>query len=64
VTGVQTCALPIWLSVGYNIIKAHRGTIDVESEVDHGTTFRIILPVEGALPESAKEAHASQDPGR
>jgi signal transduction histidine kinase len=47
------------LSVGYNIVKAHGGTIDVESEVGHGTTFRIILPLEGAPRESGREAHAS-----
>jgi two-component system NtrC family sensor kinase len=47
------------LSVGYNIIKAHGGSIDVESEVDRGTTFRITLPVEGVPPEGGKETHAS-----
>jgi two-component system, NtrC family, sensor kinase len=52
------------LSVGYNIVKAHGGTIDVESEVGRGTTFRIVLPVEGAPPEGGGEEHASQDPGR
>ena len=52
------------LSVGYSIIKAHGGTIDVESEVGRGTTFRIVLPVDGVPPEGGKEAHGSQDPGR
>jgi len=47
------------LSVGYSIIKAHDGTIDVASEIGHGTTFRIVLPVEGTAPESGKENHAS-----
>ncbi len=47
------------LSVGYSIIKAHDGTIEVESEIGHGTTFRIVLPVEGAAPESAEETHVS-----
>jgi len=47
------------LSVGYSIIKAHDGTVDVESEIGHGTTFRIVLPVEGASPESREEKHAS-----
>jgi two-component system NtrC family sensor kinase len=46
------------LSVGYSIIKAHGGTIDVESEVGRGTTFRIVLPVDGVPPEGGKEAHA------
>jgi two-component system NtrC family sensor kinase len=52
------------LSVGYSIIKAHGGTIDVESEVGRGTTFRIVLPIDGAPPEGGKEEHASEDPGR
>jgi len=52
------------LSVGYSIVKAHGGTIDVESEVGRGTTFRIVLPVDGVPPEGGEEAHASENPGR
>jgi two-component system NtrC family sensor kinase len=33
------------LNVAYNIIQKHNGTIDVESEVGSGTTFRIRIPV-------------------
>jgi two-component system NtrC family sensor kinase len=47
------------LSVGYSIIRAHGGQISVESEVGRGTTFRIVLPVEGAAPEGGGEKHAS-----
>jgi len=32
------------LASAYGIIKNHNGVIDVESEVDQGTTFRIYLP--------------------
>jgi two-component system NtrC family sensor kinase len=32
------------LSVSYSIIEKHRGRITVESEVDKGTTFSILLP--------------------
>ncbi|MFQ6003193.1 MAG: sensor histidine kinase, partial [Candidatus Zixiibacteriota bacterium] len=32
------------LSVAYGIIRKHNGRIEVESEVNKGTTFRIILP--------------------
>ncbi|NIM03370.1 GHKL domain-containing protein, partial [bacterium] len=35
----------VGLSVVYNIIKKHNGTIDVESEVGKGTTFTIRLPM-------------------
>ena len=33
------------LNVAYNIIKNHKGTIDVESEMGKGTTFAIRIPV-------------------
>src|SRR5207244_12552702 len=33
------------LAVSYGIIRRHEGTIDVESEVGLGTTFRIRLPI-------------------
>lgn len=33
------------LAISYGIIKEHKGTISVESEVDKGTTFIIRLPV-------------------
>jgi signal transduction histidine kinase len=32
------------LSVSYGIVSQHGGRIDVDSEVGHGTTFRIVLP--------------------
>lgn len=32
------------LSATLNIVQAHRATIDVESEIGHGTTFRISFP--------------------
>jgi two-component system NtrC family sensor kinase len=34
------------LNVAYNIIKKHKGTIDVQSEVGKGTTFTIRIPVD------------------
>ncbi len=36
------------LSVSYGIVKAHGGTIDVDSEVGYGTTFTLTLPVHKA----------------
>ncbi|MDN3514741.1 MAG: ATP-binding protein [Candidatus Brocadia sp.] len=34
------------LSISYGIVKMHGGSIDVESEIGKGTTFRIFLPLE------------------
>src|SRR3989339_306045 len=34
------------LSLVYEIIKKHNGTVEVESELNEGTTFRIRLPIE------------------
>ena len=33
------------LSLSYDIVKAHGGTIEVESEENEGTVFKIILPI-------------------
>ncbi len=38
------------LAVSYTIVTAHRGTIEVESQVGRGATFRVILPL-GRLPK-------------
>ncbi|MBF0528570.1 MAG: response regulator [Deltaproteobacteria bacterium] len=35
------------LSLAYGIIKKHHGTLTVDSKVGEGTTFRIILPIDG-----------------
>ena len=33
------------LSIVYQIMKDHKGKIEVESELGQGTTFRIVLPI-------------------
>jgi PAS domain S-box-containing protein len=43
------------LSICYGIIEAHGGKIEVESKVDEGTTFRVILPVLGSHLGTAME---------
>ncbi|MFH1490825.1 MAG: PAS domain S-box protein, partial [Pseudomonadota bacterium] len=35
------------LNLAYNIIKEHWGSIEVESEVGRGTTFSIMIPLDG-----------------
>lgn len=36
------------LSISYNIVSKHEGCIEVQSEVGHGTTFRVWLPIKQA----------------
>ena len=33
------------MSIAYQVIQSHHGTINVESEVGIGTTFTIVLPI-------------------
>jgi len=40
------------LSVSYGIVSAHGGSIEVDSKVGEGSTFRIYLPLESKAPES------------
>ena len=41
------------LSMSYGIVKEHKGNIEVDTVVESGTTFRVVLPVEykGAPPQ-------------
>ena len=39
------------LSIAYNLIRAHRGNLSFESEVNKGTTVKINLPVKPSLNE-------------
>jgi signal transduction histidine kinase len=34
------------LSMSYGIVKEHKGSIEVDTTVGSGTTFRVVLPVE------------------
>lgn len=52
------------LSTVYGIVKQHRGYIDVESEKDHGTVFRVYLPmakpsIGSATSPTQEESHFS-----
>jgi two-component system, NtrC family, sensor kinase len=41
------------LSVSYGIVHQHGGELDVQSELNSGSTFRITLPIEPAEPADA-----------
>ena len=45
------------LSMAYGIIREHHGSVEVRSEPDKGTVFKIILPVE---PVKSEHAHSGQ----
>ena len=48
------------LSVSYGIVSAHGGTIEVESQIDEGTTFRIFLPVFPSKGEGVSSSSGAQ----
>jgi len=48
------------LSISYGVVTAHGGTIEVESTVGVGTTFRIYLPIE-AHPDNAANKNNEAD---
>ena len=43
------------LSISYSIIKKHQGTIEVSSQVNAGTTFTVLLPIDLKLSEITPE---------
>ena len=46
------------LAISKGIVDRHGGKIEVESKAGHGTTFRIILPVDARVSEAAAVAAA------
>jgi PAS domain S-box-containing protein len=43
------------LAAVYSIVNKHRGSVDVESQVGGGTTFRIWLPASRGIPDAAAD---------
>jgi two-component system phosphate regulon sensor histidine kinase PhoR len=41
----QVMGTGLGLAIVKGVVEAHHGTVEVESVVDQGTTFRILLPV-------------------
>jgi len=48
------------LSIIYNIIKSHQGSISVSSHPDSGTKFKIVLPVEHPVTYLSKQTACSR----
>jgi two-component system C4-dicarboxylate transport sensor histidine kinase DctB len=46
--------LGLGLSISYGIIRDMGGEITVESELERGTTFRIVLPLVAAMAPQAQ----------
>jgi PAS domain S-box-containing protein len=51
------------LSTVIAIAKGHNGFVTLESEIGHGTTFRVYLPAAPAATEPVKRASAAPVPG-
>ena len=54
------------LAIVKHVAQSHGGSIEVRSEVDRGSLFRVVLPVQqsspnGVAPERADDARASSD---
>ncbi|MCJ7577755.1 MAG: ATP-binding protein, partial [candidate division Zixibacteria bacterium] len=49
------------LSVAYGIVQKHNGKIEVESEVNKGTTFRVILPCARSSINSETSCHIREE---
>jgi signal transduction histidine kinase len=49
------------LSISHQIIQEHQGNIEVESKLNQGTTFRIILPVNPSVTQKGRQRRSSDE---
>ncbi|MEM9067684.1 MAG: response regulator [Myxococcota bacterium] len=49
------------LSLCFEIVSAHRGRVELESEVGAGTTFQVILPLETGLAPQSRDSEPSSN---
>ncbi|MGE3536708.1 MAG: ATP-binding protein [Candidatus Tectimicrobiota bacterium] len=52
----QQMGTGLGLAIARRIVEAHEGTISVESQMDAGATFRVVLPVRDSAPLSRSKA--------
>ncbi|MEO6036082.1 MAG: ATP-binding protein [Verrucomicrobiota bacterium] len=62
-TKSSTGGTGLGLAMVFGIVERHKGTIEIESEVGHGTTMRVVFPVyKPGDTEILEEAHAALVP--
>ncbi len=54
-TGLERSGLGLGLAVSKGLVEAMGGTLDFESTVGQGTTFAIVLPLDGASGKTASQ---------
>jgi signal transduction histidine kinase len=54
------------LAIVKHVVQAHGGTVEVKTEVDRGSTFRVVLPVTpaGRPNVDVESSRADGDPAR
>ncbi len=62
-TREKTRGIGLGLASSYGIIQNHHGTITIRSEIEHGTTFNIYLPVSEKKARTKKPASETISPG-
>jgi signal transduction histidine kinase len=55
---LQRQGFGLGLPIVQELVHAHRGRVEVDSEVGHGSTFRIILPAHAPVQDAAASAAA------